>query len=188
MTDLLRHTPELASYWRAIILFGANSATYKFALAQALLDVSENEHDRISLSDLAVPYSQHLPRHLKLEDRQGTAPTSSFLDACRAFNANRIHESELIDTTVDLDFNNVLDAFHFVSGDDVAPDFFHVDDTGDHLVLTDDLFRLREQAQSANLLHEDEARWRLVETAVEHGHQSAAYPGPSRCSKRPTLC
>jgi hypothetical protein len=81
MTDFLRHTPDLSSYWRAIILFGANSATYKFALAQALLDVSENEQGRVALSDLAVPYSRHLLRHLEIEDRQGTAPSSSFLDA-----------------------------------------------------------------------------------------------------------
>ena len=30
--------PQLESQWRAIILFGKNSATYKFAFAKSLLD------------------------------------------------------------------------------------------------------------------------------------------------------
>lgn len=140
MAEFLRHTPRLSSYWRAIILFGSNSATYKFALARALLDVVQEGQGGVPLSALAVPYSRHLLRHLEIEDRQGTAPSSSFLDACRAFNGDQISETELIETTVRLGFNNVLDAFHVVSGEEVAPSFFDFSDNGTHLVLTDDLF------------------------------------------------
>lgn len=32
--------PSLDSYWRSIVLFGQNVASYKFALAGALLEIS----------------------------------------------------------------------------------------------------------------------------------------------------
>lgn len=48
--------PTLENYWRAIILFGRNTASYKFALAKALIDVSlERDSDLISLEGLALP-------------------------------------------------------------------------------------------------------------------------------------
>ncbi len=33
--------PSLESYWRSVILFGQNSATYKFALAKSLLELAD---------------------------------------------------------------------------------------------------------------------------------------------------
>ena len=35
--------PSLESQWRALILFGKNSATYKFAFAKSLLEIVEKE-------------------------------------------------------------------------------------------------------------------------------------------------
>jgi len=32
--------PSLASYWRSVILFGRNVASYKFALAKSLLEIA----------------------------------------------------------------------------------------------------------------------------------------------------
>ena len=58
--------PTLENYWRAIILFGRNTASYKFALAKALIDVSlERDSDLISLENFAPPYAIHLCEHLK---------------------------------------------------------------------------------------------------------------------------
>ena len=57
--------PTLENYWRAIILFGKNTASYKFALAKSLIDVSlERKSDLITLDDLALPYALHLAEHL----------------------------------------------------------------------------------------------------------------------------
>ena len=58
--------PTLENYWRAIILFGKNTASYKFALAKTLIDVSlERNSDLISLEDLAPSYAIHLCEYLK---------------------------------------------------------------------------------------------------------------------------
>jgi len=173
MPSFLRHSPELASYWRAIILFGRNSASYKFALAKALFDLAGEGKTEATLSELAVPYSRHLTRHLEREDRQCTAPSSKFLDACRAFGRGEIGKEEMVDRTVRLGFNNVLDAFHVVGGEEVAPSFFEEGD-GEKIALTDDLFELREGAGAESLRQEVEARWRLVETAWSTGVPKSA--------------
>ena len=48
MTEFQLNDPSLESQWRAIILFGKNSATYKFAFAKSLLELVNNETTRIS--------------------------------------------------------------------------------------------------------------------------------------------
>ena len=81
--DLMQELRD-ESKWRALILFGRNVATYKFAFAQTLLEQVEMGKDRVSLDDLALPYAGHLIRHLAMEDKQITSASSGFLDACRA--------------------------------------------------------------------------------------------------------
>ncbi len=41
--------PSLESYWRSIILFGKNVASYKFALSKSLLELASLEQNIISL-------------------------------------------------------------------------------------------------------------------------------------------
>ncbi|HAM22207.1 MAG TPA: HNH endonuclease, partial [Actinobacteria bacterium] len=104
--------PSLDSYWRALILFGRNVASYKFALGQSLLELGAEVREQVTLDELAVPFSRHVCRHLRAVDRQGTSERSKFLDACRAHNAGELSEDDLIETTRRLGFQNVIDAFH----------------------------------------------------------------------------
>jgi hypothetical protein len=50
--------PSLENYWRAIILFGRNVASYKFALAKSLLEVGKQSGDIVTLEELADPFSR----------------------------------------------------------------------------------------------------------------------------------
>ena len=81
--------PTLENYWRAIILFGKNTASYKFALAKSLIDVSlDRDSDLISLQDLALPYAMHLCEHLKHSPKQnnrGSTVNGKFINAYLAF-------------------------------------------------------------------------------------------------------
>lgn len=90
------HDPSLESQWRAIILFGKNSATYKFAFAQALLELVGTETTTVTLADLAEPFSRHLVRHLQQHDKQGSASSSKFLTACRHFIAQELSQADLL--------------------------------------------------------------------------------------------
>jgi len=161
--------PTLENYWRSIILFGRNVASYKFALGKSLLDLSKHGKEIVTLDELSEPFSRHICEHLQLADKQATSQSSRFLDTCRQFNAGEIKREELLDVTAKRGFNNVIDAFHVVHDGDVGVRFFTDERNGIEkgIRLTDDLFRLMEQFQYRNLPAEVEARWRLVETAWE---------------------
>lgn len=152
--------------WRRIVLYGRNVASYKFALARALLQFGERGNDLILLSDLAVPFANEITRHLKLADTQATSKSSRFLEACRAFNRQEISEDQLRSKTVQLGFNNVIDAFHVVDHSDVRHRFFDDERTESRGIrLTEHFYRLVNSSQYGNLIEETESRWRLVETA-----------------------
>ena len=57
--------PSLDSYWRSIVLFGRNTASYKFALAESLMELAKHGQTAVTLEELAVPFSRHLCDHLK---------------------------------------------------------------------------------------------------------------------------
>ena len=42
--------------WRNLILFGKNSATYKFAFAKTLLEIVGQEKNTVTLDDLIDPF------------------------------------------------------------------------------------------------------------------------------------
>lgn len=167
--DFLGVDPKLEDYWRSVILFGRNVASYKFALAKALLEVAPTEKTFITLEELAEPFSRHLTEHLKRVDKQTTSRSSRFLETCRKYNAGTVGKDELIATTVKLGFNNVIDAFHNVGSSELGENFFRDERSGKQkgITLTDSLFDLLEAEELSNLMQEVEARWRLVETAWE---------------------
>lgn len=166
MSPFTERQRTLDTYWRSIILFGQNVASYKFALAQSLIDLSETPSAAVSLEQLAVPFSRHLSDHSKAAPKQTTSRSGRYLDTCRRYNDGQLTGADLVAATVKLGFNNVIDAFHVVNRD-VVPVRFFVDErsSGGGIRITDELYRLREQLQFANLPNEVEARWRLVETA-----------------------
>jgi 5-methylcytosine-specific restriction endonuclease McrA len=166
--SFIDRNPTLDTYWRAIILLGNNVASYKFALAQSLLEIP-TESTLIRMEDLAIPFAKNISAHLKHNDKQITSASSKFLDVVRRFNANEIAEDELRSQTVRLGFVNVIDAFHNVAGAEV-PRFFE-DKRNDErgIILTDNFYKLLNSSQSPNLTYEVDSRWRLWETAISLG-------------------
>jgi hypothetical protein len=72
MSPFTERQRTLDTYWRSIILFGQNVASYKFALAQSLIDLSETPSSSVSLEHLAVPFSRHLSEHSNTGPKQTT--------------------------------------------------------------------------------------------------------------------
>ena len=171
---LLSGSPE-ESNWRSVILFGRNAASYKFALAQALIDLAKQDRDSVTLDQLAEPYTRHLCEHLAHSPKQSTSRSSKFIDACSGFNNGEVTHDALISTAVQLGFNNVLDAFHVVNQGDVPVKFFEKDFSrgSKRLILTDEVFKLANSDEAGNIVQETESRWNLVETAWEQGISSS---------------
>lgn len=170
MSEFFETEPTPENCWRAIVLFGRNVASYKFALGKALLGMGRRPGDLVKLEELADPFSRHLREHLRLSDKQATSRSSRFLEACRRANRGEISEDQLRDTTVKFGFANVIDAFHVVN-DGVVPATFFIDERRESggIRLTEEFFRLATSAAAPNLKQEVEARWRLVETAWDLG-------------------
>ena len=165
-TRFITIDPSIEDYWRSIVMYGRNVATYKFALAKSLLEIKPEEGQLVKLEEIAPCFSKHICEHLKLSDKQTTSKSSRFLDACRGFNDGSISESELIDKTISLGFNNVIDAFHVVGSDSISKPFY-VDERNQNngIRITTEFSDLKNNSQFSNLEHEAEARWNLVETS-----------------------
>lgn len=168
--DFLSQNPRLEDYWRAIILFGRNAASYKFALAKTLLDLNAQSGQLLKLSELAPVYANHIAEHLKNADKQTTAASSQFLEKCRQFNSGEISPNQLTEEAVRRGFANVIDAFHVVNQGPIPTPFF-IDErsTNSGIRITDEFSRLLKQAHRVTLHSEVESRWRLVETSWELG-------------------
>lgn len=167
-------TPE--SVWRAIVLYGANSATYKFAFGMTLMHMAAQGQTCVTVQELAPRFADLLCAALQRQPRQGTAMRSKFLDACRAFNSGDIDRETLHERTAQLGFANVIAAFPRLAGSE-APIRFYDDQrrSSDRpgLVLRDELLALATSGHFAELSAETDARWRLVETAWATGMTGA---------------
>ena len=168
--QFLSRKPRLEDYWRGIILFGRNVASYKFALAKTLLDLNAQSGQLLKLSELAPVFAKHIVEHLKIADKQATSTSSQFLDACRKFNKGEITPDQLTDEAVRRGFANVIDAFHVVNQGSIPTLFFTDERTANSGIrITDEFSRLLTEARAGTLRSEVESRWRLVETSWELG-------------------
>ena len=151
MTTFLDRDLALENYWRSIILFGQNVASYKFALAKSPIGLSGAGTTSMILEQPAEPFLCSLVEHLSNAPKQATSVSSRFLDSCKRFRAGKVTKEELIGQTVRLGFQNVIDAFHSVNRDEIPVRFCQDDrKNGGGIVLTDDFFRLRDQLQFGN--------------------------------------
>ena len=163
------YQPTEHDFFRGVILFGRNSATYKFALGKSLLELAAEGREAVSLEDLAVPFARNITSHLAEAPKQGTNP-GKFLKECARFTKGEITEEELRNKTVRLGFVNVIDAFHVVGRGDVPVRFFE-DERKSHIdgiVLTPAIHKIA-STNGANASAEVESRWQLVETAWDLG-------------------
>lgn len=167
MTQFQINDPSLESQWRALILFGKNSATYKFAFAKSLLELVNKETTKISLTELAKPFSKNIIEHLKENDKQGNSKSSSFLNVCRSYIKGDISDTALWSKTEKLGFVNVVDAFQNINGSQIPDIFYEKNYTSGNkeIVIKDSLLELKESFHFQNFNQEVDARWNLVETA-----------------------
>jgi hypothetical protein len=159
----VKTNPEL--YFRSLILYGQNVATYKFALGKSLLQLAAEGQTTIHLDDLARAFSSNMIEHVATGKSQCTNSVSSYIDACNAYHRGDISYDQLIRETKSRGFRYVLDAFHVLPSGVIAEPFYQITGKGVNrsLVITDNLLALCEDTQYENLAPEVEARWNLVE-------------------------
>ncbi len=153
--------------FRAIILYGQNTASYKFALAKSLIEVARAEKNFVSLDELARPFSQHIVEHVRGGKRQSLTASSKFLFGCQLFADGKIDEDQLVNLTKKYGFRYVIDAFpNLESNLENQPVFYHKAVRGTQGIdLTDNLHEMARTHQAENIIHEIEGRWNLVEAS-----------------------
>ena len=174
MKQFVLASPTDENMFRAIVLFGRNSSSYKFAFATALIGFAEQGRDIVPITELAKPYALALCSHLKNSPKQCTQSSSKFLSECQRFNAGKIALDELVGVTTRLGFENVIDTFHRVSNANIPIRFFQDDrkTTQPSIVITNSLLTLASRSAGITL-QETDSRWSLVETAWALGTTTA---------------
>jgi hypothetical protein len=167
MTEFHLVEPTLENYYRGIILFGANVASYKFALGKSLIELASNSDDLIPIEELADHFSTHVADHVSHTPKQSTRNGSvRYFDLCEQYNRKETTKDDLVSFTIKNAFNDVIDRFHIINGEEVDKRFY-VDErkTNKGIRLTKELRQWVLEQDGADLTPEIESRWRLVETA-----------------------
>lgn len=159
--------PTIEEYWRSIILFGRNTATYKYALAKSLLEI-DNKSSSIKIEDLAMPFVENIVQNMEQFPKQSTSISSVFLDACKNYKEGIIDKSQMQDIAIKKGFVNVIDAFHNVNQNPIEKRFFNDDrNQSKGIILTDEFYNLLDNKN--NLIEETSSRWNLVAGAWDLG-------------------
>jgi hypothetical protein len=153
--------------WKALVLYGLNTATYKIALAKVLLSFAQANHGTISWADLSNAFFEQY--RLRLEQNgampQGALPTrrTTMERIVAEYRLGGITDAHAIDAVGREAFGDVIPRFHNLGKEQGLQGRSYEIDFGNTLVLKDSLFDIAGQAQELN--EEIEARWSLLEGA-----------------------
>lgn len=151
--------------WRAIILFGLNTATYKVALGHALHALVKQGKTTATMHELATVffdlYNQRLDNGMP--QLVNTDRLTVMERVVGRFKGGAIDRTEAIATVEREAFDDVIPRFHVVNNQPLPVKFYET--TGSGLVLTDAVHGVLGGLDGAILLDELGARWGLIEAA-----------------------
>ena len=157
---------DRSDYWRAIILYGRNTATYKIALAKCLLDFVGDRKTNITMHELATSFFNEYGKRLKkgMPQLDNPARQTVMENVVTRYNLGVITKDKAIEYVEANAFGDVITRYHTVNNFAVPVKFYEHNENG--LVLTDSLFEVFEnQEQASCLINEVESRWDLLEAA-----------------------
>lgn len=157
-----------ADYWRGIILFGLNAATYKIALAKTLLHFSQNDQQRVFWDELSEVYlDQYMDRLADDPKPQQSNPTRlTVMERIIAdMRLGKLNRSQAVEQVALRGFVDVVPRFQTIgrSKDLIGSHFFEIS-FGKHLDLKDSLLGFGSDL-IVDLEQEVTARWSLLEGA-----------------------
>lgn len=152
-------------YWRAIVLYGLNVATYKIALARCLHGFVADGKTRVTMHELAAAFfALYLDRLRKgMPQLSNPSRLTRMETIVSRYRLGQVSESQAIDFVEQNAFVDVVPRFHTVLDEPVPVRFYEQDREG--LVLTDAAFLVFESPQAGNLRDEVDSRWDLLEAA-----------------------
>ncbi len=157
-------------YWKGVILYGLNQATYKIALGKSLIELTSLNKEVIDWSELSKSFFDNYIDRFKNEHLPQQSNSSRI---------TRVEKIYLQYKTGTLDYNKAVELIGLEAFGDVIPRFqtigtdktiigekFYHFDFGNKLYIHDSLFKIVE-TDKLNLLSEIDARWSLLEGAFK---------------------
>lgn len=171
VNEYVREVRGDLSALRAILIFGKNSATYKFALCNALMQ--QRPVSQLKYSDLRETFLKSFIEHFRLcpSQFQGARETS-LIKASHEYVAGTLSWDRYCEVAERTIYNNVFDAFQNIGNGslDKKSLLFEHDRGNRKIILTDELNAvLSDPATAAAVLEESQSRWRVVEEAWRVG-------------------
>lgn len=164
-----------ADVWKGLILFGLNTATYKMAFANCLLEFNRRNQTTVHWDDLSAMFlNQYI---IKLRDnplpQQSNPSRLTFMErVVNELNAGRLSQGNAIDRVSERGLRDVVRRFQTIGQyRDLVGQRFFTFDYGKSLSLKDNLMRF-EEAQVQELEEESAARWNLLEGAFAINQQN----------------
>lgn len=171
--------PTASTAWRLAVLMGANARTYKFALADALIEHASEGRSSVTLRELATSYTSAIIRHSATGPQ---APASmklapkDFLSLVNKFRevspGDAPPTEELVDAAVRAMPGMVMQKFHNLRGGVETPHrFYSLRASGRHAVVdfTPALRAVAGSTELHSLSSELDARWQIVEASFASG-------------------
>ena len=157
-------------YWKGVILYGLNQATYKIALGKSLIELTSQNKEVIDWSELSKSFFDNYIDRFKIEHLPQQSNSSRI---------TRVEKIYLQLKTGTIDYNQAIELIGLEAFGDVIPRFqtigtdrtiigekFYHYDFGNKLFLHDSIFKIVE-SDKLNLLSEIDARWSLLEGAFK---------------------
>ncbi len=154
--------------WRGIILLGLNTATYKLALANCLMQYVAQGKTDVTITELAKDFFAVYSTRLENGRPQLILPNRITVmeRVVEQFKLGKLTRSQAILRVEKEAFGDVIPRFHTVDNEPVPVRFYAQTRSG--LVITDEAFAVLSSGdQSAILQQEVASRWDLLEAAFE---------------------
>ena len=155
-------------YWRSIILYGLNQATYKIALGKTLVSLSENNLNHVPWDTLSLEFLKQYQKRLNVEEpmpQQANPSRRTFMErAVRKLDLGSTDIDETIFNVGQEGFNDVIRRFHNIAKFTDFQGKFYSYDFGKSITLTDNLHNVVEQ-HNKDIVDELDSRWALLEGA-----------------------
>lgn len=155
-------------YWKAIILYGLNQATYKIALGKVLLDFSKDERTLISWEELSRAFLDHYKNRINersLPQQSNPTRQTEMEKIVSQLRIGVISFDKAVQLVGDNAFNDVLPRFHNIGKNkDFALNRFFKFSPGKSIEISPLTHEIKFQfGESAEL--ELDSRWSLLEGA-----------------------
>ena len=164
----MNHSFDDSDYWKGIILFGLNAATYKMGLARTLIEFARQEKQQVTWDELSVAYlNQYIDRITEGNmPQQGNPARLTVMERIvKELQLGNISHNEAVDRVSEQAFVDVVPRFQTIGRDkSIVSGHFYDIHQGKSLSLKDSLLGFSDE-QLTELDKEVIARWSLLEGA-----------------------